>query len=406
MAAPGRCPPAANTTKGTMSLFTEHPPETGPQAVYSEAELARTDKERRRRNRGWLALALSLVIVLGLALWPTSYVIQQPGPVFNTLGSVTIKDEKVPLVTVEGAKTFETGGALDMLTVQAVGNREQRPSWFEVAMAWFAPSKAIVPVEAVFPAGVTTEQREAENAALMVDSQQDAIAAALTELGYDFPAQLAVGQVAESAPAEGKLKVDDEILAVNDVVVTDLASLRDAIAENGTESPAVFDVTRGGVPTTVSITPTEATSADGEKTSIIGVATKILYDFPVDVTIQLDNVGGPSAGMMFALGIIDKMTPGKLNGGESVAGTGTIDAEGVVGPIGGIRQKLYGAVDAGAEYFLAPEANCNEVVGHVPDGIRVFSVATIDDALAALDAVAGSEGLDALPTCELAKASG
>jgi PDZ domain-containing protein len=389
-----------------MSLFNEYPPGTGPQALFSEAELAGMERTRRRRNRGWLALAVSFVIVLGLALWPTSYVIQQPGPVFNTLGSVTIKDKEVPLVTVEGVDTYETDGALDMLTVQAVGNREQRPNWFEVAMAWFSPSKAIVPVDAVFPEGVTTEEREAENAALMVDSQQDAIAAALAELGYDFPAQLAVGQVADGAPADGKLKVDDEILAVNDVAVSDLASLRGAIAENGTESPAVFDVTRGGVPTTVSITPTPATSADGEKTSIIGVATKVLYDFPVDVTIQLDNVGGPSAGMMFALGIIDKMTPGELNGGETVAGTGTIDAEGDVGPIGGIRQKLYGAVDAGADYFLAPEANCNEVVGHVPDGIHVFSVATLDDAIAALDAVAASDGIDSLATCELLKATG
>jgi PDZ domain-containing protein len=185
VAAPGRCPPAANTPKGTMSLFHEHPSETGPQALYSEAEVAEMENTRRRRNRGWLALAVSLVILLGLALWPTSYVIQLPGPVFNTLGSVTIDDEKVPLVTVEGVKTYETGGALDMLTVKAVGNREKRPSWFDVALAWFSPSRAIVPVDSVYPEGVTTEQREAENAALMVDSQQDAIAAALTELGYE-----------------------------------------------------------------------------------------------------------------------------------------------------------------------------------------------------------------------------
>jgi PDZ domain-containing protein len=357
-------------------------------------------RAHRRRSRGWLALVVAFVILLGLALWPTSYVIQQPGPVFNTLGEVTIEDRDVPMVTVEGAETFDTAGALDMLTVQAIGNRDQRPSWFEVVLAWFTPSKAVVPVESLFPEGVSTEEREAENAALMVDSQQEAIAAALTELDYDFPAQLAVGQVADGAPAEGKLKVDDEILAVNDVAVTDLASLRDAITTNGTGTPALFDIVRGGVPSTVSITPVAATSADGEETSIIGIATKILYDFPVDVTIQLDNVGGPSAGMMFALGIIDKMTPGKLNGGKNVAGTGTIDAEGTVGPIGGIRQKLYGAVDAGASYFLAPEANCNEVVGHVPDGLRVLSVATLDDSLAALDAIESSSGLDALPTCE------
>ncbi|MBG6239402.1 PDZ domain-containing protein [Mycetocola sp. CAN_C7] len=389
-----------------MSLWSDTPHAAEPQALYSEAELATMESAHRRRTRGWLALAVSFVILLGLALWPTSYVIQQPGPVFNTLGTVTIEEEEVPMVTVEGAETFETDGALDMLTVQAVGNREQRPNWFEVALAWFSPSKAVVPVEALFPEGVSTEQREAENAALMVDSQQDAIAAALTELDYDFPAQLAVGQVADGAPAEGKLEIDDEIIAVNDSAVTDLASLRDAIADNGSTDAAVFDIVRDGKPQTVSITPVSATSADGEDSSIIGIATKVLYDFPVDVTIQLDNVGGPSAGMMFALGIIDKMTEGKLNGGTNVAGTGTIDGEGVVGPIGGIRQKLYGAVDAGAAYFLAPEANCNEVVGHVPDGLQVLSVATLDDALAALDAIESSSGLDALPTCEAPETTG
>ena len=125
------------------------------------------------------------------------------------------------------------------------------------------------------------------------------------------------------------------------------------------------------------------------------------YDFEVDVTIQLDNVGGPSAGMMFALGIIDTLTPGELNGGKEVAGTGTIDAEGTVGPIGGIRQKLYGARDAGADYFLAPEANCDEVVGHVPDGLQVIRTATLDDSLAALEVIAEDGDVDALPTCDV-----
>jgi PDZ domain-containing protein len=123
------------------------------------------------------------------------------------------------------------------------------------------------------------------------------------------------------------------------------------------------------------------------------------YDFPIDVTIQLNNVGGPSAGMMFALGIIDTLTPGELNAGETVAGTGTITAGGEVGPIGGIRQKMWGARDAGAEWFLAPEANCDEVVGHIPGDLQVFSVATLDDALDVLDAVREDGDLEALPTC-------
>jgi len=156
---------------------------------------------------------------------------------------------------------------------------------------------------------------------------------------------------------------------------------------------------RGGVASTVEITPTTATASDGTTSTVIGIGTKTTYDLPVDITIQLDNVGGPSAGMMFALGMIDLLTPGELNGGKDVAGTGTIDADGNVGAIGGIRQKLFGAKDAGAEWFLAPESNCDEVVGHVPDGLTVFAVKTLDDSLAALKAIADGADTSKLPTC-------
>jgi PDZ domain-containing protein len=158
-------------------------------------------------------------------------------------------------------------------------------------------------------------------------------------------------------------------------------------------------VTRGGSPIEASITP--ITSGD---TSVLGIGVQASFEFPFDVTIQLDNVGGPSAGMMFALGIIDKLSEGELNGGENVAGTGTIAADGTVGPIGGIRQKLFGARDAGADYFLAPASNCDEVSGHVPDGIRVFAVATLGDSLAALTAISSGQGMDALPTCDSSSA--
>jgi PDZ domain-containing protein len=115
----------------------------------------------------------------------------------------------------------------------------------------------------------------------------------------------------------------------------------------------------------------------------------------------LNNVGGPSAGMMFALGIIDTLTPGELNGGQDVAGTGTITADGTVGPIGGIRQKMWGALDAGADWFLAPESNCDEVVGHIPGRLKVFAVKTLDDSLDVLEAIRDDGDLSALPTCSV-----
>ncbi|GAB2852652.1 PDZ domain-containing protein [Microbacterium insulae] len=364
-----------------------------------------TPAPRRRVSRGavigvW-ALAVALVVLLVITFLPTSYVIQRPGPVYNTLGTAaSAEGDQVPLISVEGADTYPTDGALDLLTVQVVGNRERTPSWFELALAWFDPTKAVLPIDTVFPEGTTTEQRNSESAAMMIDSQQEATAAALTELGYDVGATLTVHSFVEDSAAEGVLQEGDAILSADGQPVTDAAALREIVAEGG-GAPVELVIERDGEEMTVAVTPKE-TEVDGETALLLGITLMARYDFPIDVTIQLNNVGGPSAGMMFALGIIDTLTPDQLNGGQDVAGTGTITADGTVGPIGGIRQKLWGAKDAGAEWFLAPEANCDEVVGHVPDGLQVFSVGTLEEALAALEAVRDDGDVDALPTCTAA----
>ena len=357
---------------------------------------------RRRPQRGTIlgiwALVVALVALLVITFLPTSFVIQQPGPVYNTLGEAASSDgTMVPLISVEGAETYPTEGALDLLTVQIVGNRERTPSWFELATAWFDPSRAVVPLDAVFPKGQTTEERNEESAAMMVDSQKEATAAALLQLGYDVPSHLEVYALTEDSASEGILQPGDVIEAADGETITSADQLR-GIINDLQGAPVPLTVERDGEKTDVSVTPT-AVEADGETRWLIGVTLITDYTFPIDVTIQLNNVGGPSAGMMFALGIMDTLTPGELNGGKNVAGTGTITADGTVGPIGGIRQKLYGAKDAGATYFLAPQSNCDEVYGHVPDGLRVFAVETLQDAVDALDAVADGGDLDALPTC-------
>ena len=359
---------------------------------------------RRRMPRGTVlgiwALVVALAALLAMTFLPTSFVIQRPGPVYNTLGEARAADgTMVPLISVEGAQTYPTDGALDLLTVETVGNRERTPSWLELATAWFDPSRAVLPIDAVFPDGQTSEQRSEQSAFMMIDSQKEATAAALIELGYEVDAQLRVYGVIEDSASVGILEEGDVILAADGQAITDVDRLREII-QSLEGAPVPLTIERDGVEESVRITPQEVAGDDGETSWLIGVTLITDYDFPIDVAIQLNNVGGPSAGMMFALGIIDVLTPGELNGGESVAGTGTITADGEVGPIGGIRQKLYGARSAGAEWFLAPQSNCDEVVGHVPDGLRVFSVGDLDDALAALDAIAGDGDLDALPACE------
>jgi PDZ domain-containing protein len=361
-----------------------------------------TERPRRRITVGGVSLVVAFALLIVLALAPSPYVIQQPGPVFDTLGSVPTGEdgEDVPMIEVSGTDTFDTEGSLDMLTVSVVGTPEQRPTWFEVATAWFDPSKAVLPIEAVYPPGVTTEQRDEENATLMTDSQQTAVAAALRALDYDVEEEVVVGDIPEGAPAEGRLEVGDVILRANGEAVDTVTTLRRIIADNGPSKPVSFDIRRDGDDETVYVTPAEQTLDDGSSSVAVGVVASSSYEFPFDVSIQLENVGGPSAGMMFALGIIDKVTEGPLNDGRPIAGTGTIDDDGNVGPIGGIRQKLYGADNAGAEIFLAPAANCDEVVGHVPGDLEVFAVATLDESLDVLAAIGGEGDVESLPTCE------
>ena len=358
-------------------------------------------REQRRtaiaRGIGWMLLSGAVVGALLLGSAPAPYVIEKPGPVYDTLGEVLIDGEAVPLIDIEGAETYPTSGELDLLTVRIQGNPTSQPSWIDIATAWFEPSSAVVPIEAVYPEGQSTEEAQEQSAIEMQNSQQETVAAALNELDIEYAGVVDVAAVQEGTPAEGVFQAGDEILAAAGVATPDVSALRARIGENGAESPMSFLIRRDGVEQEVTVTPTLA--EDGA-TPVIGVIVSGTYEFPIDVSIQLSSVGGPSAGMMFALGIFDKLTPGELTGGEHIAGTGTITADGTVGAIGGIQQKMYGALEAGAEWFLAPADNCDEVVENTPDGLEVFKVVTLDDALEAVEAIGAGADTSDLARCE------
>jgi PDZ domain-containing protein len=352
--------------------------------VRSEPSSGRA--ERRGTSIGWLLITAALAGTVVLGLLPAPYVIEGPGPVYDTLGDVTLKDgTKQPVIQISGAPTYPTDGELNLLTVLVSGTREAPPSWIEVATAWFQSSRAVVPIDAVYPDGQTDEEADQESAAEMANSQQEAVAAAFEEL--DIAYQVVVNGVIEGTPADGVLEVGDQLVSANGTPIEGITDLRTAISENGTDRAMALTVVRGGVELVLSLTPVPASANDS--TPIIGIQGG--YIFPFDVTIQLENVGGPSAGTMFALGVYDKLTEGELTGGEVFAGTGTIRADGAVGPIGGIRQKMYGAVDAGATVFLAPMSNCDEVTGHSPAGLHVYAITTLDDAIDVVQTV-GAQG--------------
>jgi len=362
---------------------------------------ARTTPRSRPRTVGWALLAAAVVLALLASVLPSPYVIELPGPAFNTIGTQrqgTGDDARaVKLIQVSGQKTYPTTGALDMLTVSVDGTADQRPSWVAVVRALFTKSEAVVPASAIYPPGETTEQVNQQDAADMQNSQKSAVAAALIQQGYEIPSTVKVGYVEDGSPADGALRKGDVIRSVNGTSLTtnsDATTLRDLITANGSDTAAEIVVRRDGADTTVSVTP-----EDRQGTALIGVGVVESYRFPFKVTISLQNVGGPSAGMMFALGIIDRITPGHLNGGKHVAGTGTITADGDVGAIGGIRQKLYGAKEAGATIFLAPKSNCDEVVGHVPDGLDVYAVSTLHQAVKDLDVISDGGDTSRLARC-------
>jgi PDZ domain-containing protein len=192
---------------------------------------------------------------------------------------------------------------------------------------------------------------------------------------------ITVAGFADESPAKDVLRVDDIIQTVNGIRPTSVQQLRDLIAEVGAGNVMSAEILRDDSPMDVLLTP----YANDEGDVVLGIGAGVAFDFPFDVTIRLDDVGGPSAGMMFALGIIDKLTPGDITSGLNISGTGTIDPDGNVGPIGGIRQKLFGAQGIGSPFFLAPADNCDQVVGHIPDGLAVFAVSTLDEALNVLD---------------------
>ena len=359
-----------------------------------------SDRGRIARATGWVLLVGAVAGTVLLGLTPSPYAIERPGPVYNVLGSTPVDGKSVPLIAVSGEKTYATSGKLDMLTVYVDGSPQTKLSWIEVAGSWFDTSRAAVPLDEIFPTGQTDKQANQQSTQEMSSSQQSAQAAALTLLGIDYTTKstVTVAQVVPGAPADGALKAGDVLLTVNGQKVTSLTALQRAIIANGTSHPVTFEVTRSGATQTVKVTPTQ--SADTGKPAI-GIYTGGTTDFtfPFQVKIQLQDVGGPSAGMMLALGIYDKLTPGELVNGKHIAGTGTIDPDGTVGAIGGIRQKLYGARDDGATWFLAPQSNCNEVVGHIPSGIRVVAVSTLAQSVTAVKTIAAGGDTSKLASC-------
>jgi PDZ domain-containing protein len=327
-----------------------------------------------RRSLTLLIASVGTAVAIAVSvLVPVPYVILGPGPTLNTLGR---DSSGQPLITIAGRTSYPTNGHLNLVTVSYRGCQGDRFNIFNALVAWLNPHQAVVPENEICPAGQTQKETQQQDTQEMTSSQQTATAAALTELHIPYTTEVVVVQADAGFPAAGVLKAGDVITAVDGRPVTTEAGLTRLIRAHPGGSTLSVTISRNGQAKQVQVGTKESGGHP-----VMGVEITEQYKFPFTVKISVGDIGGPSAGMMFALGIIDKLTRLNLTGGKFIAGTGEITASGQVQPIGGIQQKMVGARNAGATVFLTPASNCADTKRALPAGLRLVKVSTLTQAV-------------------------
>ena len=353
-------------------------------------------REPTRPSRAVLFAALVVVAVCaGLtSAIGTPWVVFSPGPVVDTLGTVGGK----PVVSVSGRPTYPSSSTLDLTTVDTTLPTSTVDVWQAVA-AWFDPHQDLEPHGLIYPGAQTDQQAAQAGAQEMAGAQSSAVVAAARQLRLPIAAQVA--SVVNGSPADGRLKPGDLLVAVDGHTTGSAAAVVTSVRALKPGDRLVLTISRGGRRLTVTVTAGHGPGGDSgvpATSPYLGIG---LQDTAPTVVAQISlgqQIGGPSAGTMFALAIVDKLTPGSLAGNAHVAGTGTIADDGTVGVIGGIRQKIAGARAGGATFFLAPAGNCSQAVTAGVGGIRIVRISTLAGAVAALQDIAARD-LSALPTC-------
>lgn len=314
---------------------------------------------------------LVLFGVLGTTL-PVPYVAQVPGPTYDTLGEI----DGEPIIAVEGRERNDVEGNLNLTTV---GVGRGGLSLVQAVRGWFDDEVAVVPEESVYPPDRTPEETRQINRRAFLTSEQAAESVALGRLGY--PEKVVVRGVPDDSPSAGLLAEGDAVESVDGRPTPDFAALDAVLASIPPGTAVEVGYTRLGEAGSTTVTTRAADEGDG---SALGVSVLEQPSAPFDIDIQVEDVGGPSAGLMLTLGILDLVGDEDLTGGALVAGTGTIDGEGAVGPIGGIALKMVAARDIDADLFLVPAGNCDEALAAADPGFPLARVADLDDALDAL----------------------
>ncbi|WP_036921710.1 YlbL family protein [Propionicicella superfundia] len=341
------------------------------------------------------AAAVSAVIFVAmaavLAVSSVPFVAWAPGGTYDVLGQ---RDGK-PVIGISGIPTFDAPGQLRVTTV-AVTAADRSLSFPEALLADLLPDREVLPRAAVYPAGQSVADIDAANAQAMTSSQQNAIVAALREADIPVTERPMVSVIASGGPAENELEPGDLVVEVDGTEVSTVADVRERVQAHKVGEAVVFSILRDRQSKLVTVsTQASNTSPSG---SVVGVGWTTGYSYAADVSINVDSsIGGPSAGLVFAIGIYDLISSERVIDDRSIAGTGEIGTDGTVSGIGGIREKISGAQSAGATMFLVPAANCSDVAD-VRTSMKLVKVASLKDALAALRL---SKTSDAdLPSCD------
>jgi PDZ domain-containing protein len=343
----------------------------------------------------WTAFASALLFV-GLAvllvLIPVPFVSWSPDAARDTLGSVNNE----PIIKVSGIPTYPTTGRLDM-TVVATTPADARLSLPQALLSYWLPHRDALPRDAVYDPGKSAEQVQDEDADRMETAQDDAVVAALRADGQPVLERPAVYSVTVGGPAHERLRPGDLITAVDGVSTPTEKEVRNRIQAHQVGDTVIFTVIRAKQERRVKVITAESTTQPDAP--VVGITLGSGYDYAPEISFELgQQIGGPSAGLVFALAIYDKITDGDLLGGRHVAGTGTISPTGEVGPVGGIQEKIAGAENAGATEFFVPASNCADLDGLRTD-VRLIKIGTLRDAITAMQALDSSGRAGALPSC-------
>jgi Lon-like protease len=326
-----------------------------------------------RRVRTLLIGGVLFLVLFVLALtMPVPYVILSPGPTYNTLGT---DESGRSIIVINGTKPKPTSGHLNLTTVNV---STQPLTAFAALDGWLLHDEVVVPKSSIYPPGKSQQQVDQENTADFAQSQDSATSAAFCELGY--PQGFGVISVAAKGPAHNRLRPGDQLRTLDGRPIDSSEKISAVLQTQKPGTTVDVVVVRNKKPLTVKVKlTTPPKDAKGARLGIVASKTCLA---PFEVDLGLGNeIGGPSAGLMFALGIMDKIGPRDLTKGMFIAGTGTITATGVVGPIGGIALKMIAARHKGASVFLAPAGNCGDVHGAIPNGLQVVKVDTLHSAV-------------------------